>query len=89
MAGMLILAIVLGGAVGINLPVSIMIVVNDTKDSDRGKLMGLRLIVNRFSQIISPTIFGVLGQTMGLSMAFYTGGGFLVVSMLVFSLFTS
>ncbi len=89
MVGMLILVIVLGGAVGINLPVSIMIVVNDTKDSDRGKLMGLRLIVNRFSQIISPTMFGVMGQTMGLSMAFYTGGGFLVVSMLIFSLFTS
>jgi MFS family permease len=89
LVGMLLLVIIMGSAVGINLPVSIMIVVNDTKDSDRGKLMGLRLIVNRFSQILSPAMFGVLGQTLGLSMAFYTGGGFLVASMLGFSLFTS
>ena len=89
LVGMLLLVIIMGGAVGINLPVSIMIVVNDTKDSDRGKLMGLRLIVNRFSQILSPAMFGILGQSLGLSMAFYTGGGFLVASMLGFSLFTS
>jgi MFS family permease len=89
LVGMLILVIIMGSAVGINLPASIMIVVNDTKDSDRGKLMGLRLIVNRFSQIISPAMFGVMGQTLGLSMAFYSGGGLLVVSMLGFSWFTS
>jgi MFS family permease len=89
LAGMLILVVILGAAVGINLPVSIMIVVNDTKESDRGKLMGLRLIVNRFSQIISPAVFGVMGQTLGLSMAFFTGGGLLVATMLGFSMFTA
>ncbi|MBW7460174.1 MFS transporter, partial [Paenibacillus sepulcri] len=88
-AGVIILVLVMGGAVGINLPVSIMIVVNDTKDSDRGKIMGLRLIMNRFSQILSPAMFGVLGQWFGLTIAFYAGGGFLVATMLGFSAYTS
>jgi DHA1 family multidrug resistance protein-like MFS transporter len=89
LAGMILLVLIMGGSVGINLPVSIMIVVNDTKETDRGKLMGLRLIINRFSQILSPAMFGILGQSLGLTMAFYTGGGFLIASMLGFSLFTS
>ena len=49
----LILTICMGGAVGLNMPVSIMIMVNDTEDNERGRLMGLRLIINRLSQIIS------------------------------------
>ncbi|WP_028610126.1 MFS transporter [Paenibacillus harenae] len=88
-AGVILLALVMGGAVGVNLPVSIMIIVNDTKDSDRGKIMGLRLIMNRFSQILSPAMFGVLGQWFGLTVAFYAGGGFLVASMVGFSAYTS
>jgi MFS family permease len=89
LSGMILLVLVMGGSVGINLPVSIMIVVNDTKEADRGKLMGLRLIINRFSQILSPAMFGILGQSFGLTAAFYAGGGFLIASMLGFSLFTS
>lgn len=84
-----LVALIMGGAVGINLPVSIMIVVNDTKEADRGKLMGLRLIMNRFSQIMSPAMFGFLGQSLGLTAAFYAGGGFLLAMMGAFSLFTS
>ncbi len=88
-AGIVLLALVMGAAVGINLPVSIMIVVNDTKDSDRGKIMGLRLIMNRFSQILSPAMFGLLGQLFGLTAAFYSGGAFLVATMLGFAGYTS
>ncbi|NHN29481.1 MFS transporter [Paenibacillus agricola] len=87
--GIIVLVLIMGSAVGVNLPVSIMIVVNDTKDSDRGKLMGLRLLTNRFSQILSPAMFGILGQTLGLSFAFFTGGIFLVSMMFGFSLYTS
>lgn len=89
LAGVVMLALIMGAAVGVNLPVSIMIVVNDTKDTDRGKIMGLRLIMNRFSQILSPAMFGVLGQWFGLTIAFYAGGGFLVATMLGFSAYTS
>jgi MFS family permease len=89
MAWIIILVMIIGGAIGINQPVSIMIMVDDDQGPNRGKLMGMRLIMNRISQILSPAIFGVLGQTLGLSIAFYVGGGFLVAAMLGFSLFTS
>jgi hypothetical protein len=51
--------------------------------------MGLRLIMNRFSQILSPAMFGALGQTVGLSAAFYAGGSFLILLMLGFAAFSS
>jgi len=89
LVGVILVIMIMGGAVGINLPVSIMIMVNDTKDTDRGKLMGLRLLVNRFSQIISPAMFGILGQFMGLTFAFYTGGIFLVSMMFGFSAYNN
>lgn len=89
LAGIVALVLIMGAAVGINLPVSIMIVVNDTREADRGKLMGLRLLTNRFSQILSPAMFGLLGQALGLSFAFVTGGLFLVSTMLGFAFYTS
>jgi predicted MFS family arabinose efflux permease len=89
MFAVILLVLIMGGAVGINLPVSIMIMVNDTKETDRGKLMGLRLLVNRFSQIISPAMFGILGQLMGLTAAFYTGGILLISMMFGFSAYNS
>jgi MFS family permease len=85
---MLLLAAVIGGAVGVNLPVSIMIMVDAVGESERGKLMGLRLLVNRFSQVLSPAMFGVLGQLFGLTAAFYSGGVVLVATVLGFSAFT-
>lgn len=82
---MLLLAAVVGGAVGVNLPVSIMIMVDAVGESERGKLMGLRLLANRFSQILSPAMFGILGQLFGLTTAFYSGGAVLVATVLGFS----
>ncbi len=76
---MILVALVLGGAVGVNLPVSIMIMVEAVGDGQRGKLMGLRLLSNRFSQIISPAMFGLLGTLFGLTSAFYSSGVVLVV----------
>jgi predicted MFS family arabinose efflux permease len=87
--GICFLTFVLGSAVGINLPVSIMIMVDDTLDNERGKVMGLRLLMNRFSQMLSPALFGMLGQTLGLTFAFYTGGGLLLATMLGFAAFSS
>jgi MFS transporter, DHA1 family, multidrug resistance protein len=85
---MLILAAAIGGAVGVNLPVSIMIMVDAVGEGERGKLMGLRLLVNRFSQVLSPAMFGVLGQLFGLTAAFYSGGVLLVATALGFSAYT-
>ncbi|MFB9279277.1 MFS transporter [Cohnella cellulosilytica] len=80
-------AFLLGSAVGINMPVSTMIMVDEDSMADRGKIMGLRLLVNRGSQIAAPALFGFFGQLIGLSAAFVASGGLLLVSMLGFSLY--
>jgi Arabinose efflux permease len=85
---MLALVSLVGAAVGVNLPVSIMIMVDAVGEGERGKLMGLRLLANRFSQVLSPAMFGVLGQLFGLTAAFYSGGAILVATVLGFSAVT-
>lgn len=84
-----IVVILMGSAVGVNLPVSIMIMVNDTAENERGKVMGLRLLSNRLSQMASPALFGVLGGTVGLASAFYVGGAFLLLCVLCFGILTN
>ncbi|KKB11304.1 hypothetical protein VE25_13385 [Devosia geojensis] len=79
------LIFVLGAATGVNLPVSIMIMVDAVGEDQRGKLMGLRLLINRFSQTVSPAIFGILGSFIGLTAAFFAGGAVLVATMFGFS----
>lgn len=77
----LILMLITGGAVGLNLPISIMLMVDWVKGSDHGKLMGWRLLINRTAQMSSPMLFGLLGQGLGLSLAFVISGGLLMVAM--------
>lgn len=84
---MLMLAAILGGAVGVNLPVSIMIMVDAVGEGKRGKLMGLRLLSNRFSQILSPLMFGALGGLFGLTTAFFSAGTMLVATLAGFAVF--
>jgi predicted MFS family arabinose efflux permease len=83
-----LLTMLSGSAAGMNLPVSIMIMVNDTAESERGKVMGLRLLVNRISQMLSPALFGVLGGTIGLAGAFYSGGALLLACVVGFGAVT-
>lgn len=85
---MLLLVATVGAAVGVNLPVSVIIMVDAVGETERGKLMGLRLLANRFSQVLSPAMFGILGQLFGLTTAFYSGGAVLVATVLGFSAFT-
>lgn len=74
---MIALAILMGASVGINMPVSIMIMVDVIGEEKRGSLMGLRLLTNRLAQIISPLMFGIIGQIFGLKLAFLSGGAML------------
>lgn len=85
---MIATAVVLGGAVGLNLPVSIMIMVDAVAEARRGKLMGLRLLSNRFAQILSPALFGLAGGVFGLSAAFGGGGALLVGTVAGFALWS-
>jgi MFS family permease len=82
-----LISFVLGSAVGVNMPISTIIMVDDDLEGERGKVMGLRLLVNRSSQIAAPILFGVIGQLLGLSVAFISGGAGMLVSLLGFSLY--
>lgn len=86
-ASVTVIVLVAGAATGINLPVSTMIMVNDIRDADLGKAVGLRLITGRLSQIVSPVTFGMVGQIAGLGISFYAGGIVLIGTMTGFSLF--
>ena len=86
-AAVLLVVSIMGAAVGLNLPVSLMIMVDAVGEKERGKLMGLRLLVNRFAQIISPAMFGVVGNAFGLSAALLGGGAFLIATMCCFAVF--
>jgi MFS family permease len=84
-----LLMFVLGAAAGVNLPVSMMIMVDAVGENQHGKLMGLRLLVNRFSQTVSPALFGILGSFVGLTTAFLAGGVVLVATMFGFSAYAN
>lgn len=83
-AAVVVVVSIMGAAVGLNLPVSLMIMVDAVGESERGKLMGLRLLVNRFAQILSPAMFGAVGSGFGLSAAFSGGGVVLLGAMFGF-----
>lgn len=85
---MLLISIIMGASVGINMPVSIMIMVNVIGEERRGKLMGLRLLTNRFAQIVSPLMFGLIGQIFGLRLAFLAGGAVLFFVLGTFAVLT-
>lgn len=87
--GIAALTFLLGSSIGMNLPVTIMIMVEETKETERGKVLGLRLLTNRLSQMTAPAMFGLLGQAFGLTTAFYTGGGILLATMLGFAVYSS
>ncbi|WP_277470169.1 MULTISPECIES: MFS transporter [unclassified Paenibacillus] len=82
-----VVAFVLGSSVGINMPVSTMIMVDEDSMAERGKIMGLRLLVNRSSQIAAPAVFGLFGQLLGLASSFIAGGGLLFAAILGFGLY--
>ncbi|WP_167856031.1 MFS transporter [Natronospirillum operosum] len=80
----LALMLVMGAAVGLNLPISIMLMVDWVKGPDHGKLMGWRLLVNRTAQMLSPLMFGLVAQAFGLVSAFLFSGVLLLIAMAAF-----
>lgn len=83
---LLLVVLIIGGAVGLNLPVSIMVMVEAVGEGERGRLMGLRLLANRFAQLVSPAVFGVVGGLIGLSAGFTVAGLLLTATVAGFGL---
>lgn len=68
----------MGFGLGCGQPLSISTTYTASPKDRTGEVLGLRLAVNRFSQLIAPVFFGVLGASGGLVLVFYVSGVFLM-----------
>ena len=78
-----VISFVLGLGLGCGQPLSIILTYNDSPPGRAGEALGLRLTVNKFTQIVVPVAFGSLGTAAGMHPVFWVtamlllAGGFL------------
>lgn len=72
--GMSFWSILIGLGLGCGQPISMNVAYNSSPKSRTGEVLGLRLSLNRLSQLSAPMLFGMLGSSLGLVSIFYTGG---------------
>jgi MFS family permease len=77
-----ILAIIMGLGLGLAQPISMVMVVNLSPGGKSGKVLGVRMAGNRFAQVISPILFGVIAQFAGITPVFWVCGGILIAGSL-------
>lgn len=73
-----VLAIVLGGGLGLGQPLSLVYVLNLSEQARHGEVLGLRLTFNRIAQFTAPVLFGAIGG-IGLLPIFLTNGVILMM----------
>lgn len=78
----LFVSALVGIGTGLCQPLSMLIVADDSSDQERGLAMGLRLMGNRFAQLVSPLLFGTVTEAVGISATFVVGGGLLFCAVL-------
>lgn len=66
-----------GLAMGLNNPLTMLVIAKYTSAAQRGLGMGMRLFVNRAAHVVSPLIFGGTAGALGLQAGFYSSGGLL------------
>lgn len=69
----------LGLGLGCGQPLSIILTYNHAPPGRAGEALGMRLTVNKFTQILVPVIFGSLGNAFGIYPIFWTNAVLLVV----------
>ncbi|WP_379353957.1 MULTISPECIES: MFS transporter [unclassified Paenibacillus] len=68
----------MGAGLGCSQPLSMTTTYNASPKSKTGEVLGLRLTINRASQLAAPLFFGIVGSTTGLLSVFLLSGAFLV-----------
>jgi len=71
-------AFALGLGVGCGQPLSIIMTYNDSPPGRAGEALGLRLTVNKFTQIVVPVVFGSLGTAAGVHPVFWANSILLI-----------
>jgi MFS family permease len=73
-----VVAFLLGLGLGCAQPLTILLTYNHAPAGRSGEALGLRLTVNKLTQIAVPVIFGGLGSAFGLVPVFWANGAFLL-----------
>jgi MFS family permease len=73
------ISFVLGLGLGCGQPLSIILTYNHSPAGRAGEALGLRLTVNKLTQIIVPVVFGSLGTAAGVFPVFWANGLLLLI----------
>lgn len=74
-----VVAFLLGIGLGCAQPLTILLTYNHAPRGRSGEALGLRITVNKLTQIAVPLVFGGLGSAFGLVPVFWANGAFLLV----------
>jgi voltage-gated potassium channel Kch len=73
-----LVAFLLGLGLGCAQPITILLTYNHAPAGRSGEALGMRLTVNKLTQIAVPVVFGGLGSAFGLIPVFWANGAFLL-----------
>jgi MFS family permease len=73
-----LMAFMLGIGLGCAQPLTILLTYNHAPAGRSGEALGMRLTVNKLTQIAVPLVFGGLGSALGLLAVFWANGAFLL-----------
>jgi len=78
-----LMAFLLGLGLGCAQPLTILLTYNHAPEGRSGEALGMRLTVNKLTQIAVPLVFGGLGTAFGLIPVFWANGAFLLAGGIV------
>ena len=78
-----LMAFLLGLGLGCAQPLTILLTYNHAPAGRSGEALGMRLTVNKLTQIAVPLVFGGLGSAFGLIPVFWANGAFLLAGGMV------
>lgn len=73
-----LLAVLIGGGLGVGQPLTMSSTYSASPDHRRGEVLGLKLAVNRLTLTAAPLFFGLVGTVGGLAPVFILSGLFLI-----------
>jgi MFS family permease len=73
-----LVAFLLGIGLGCAQPLTIILTYNHAPQGRSGEALGMRLFVNKLTQIVVPLAFGAMGSAFGLLPVFWANGAFLL-----------
>jgi MFS family permease len=89
LGGYMLLAVAIGVrgvSQGFNLPLLLSIGLRAVAPEDQGKMVALRITINRLASAIIPIAMGALAELVGIANSFYVLGAFGIVAIGIVSL---